>query len=551
VADVEAWSGEGDERALLQSRLALFCGVTLVIDLLGAGAQLFTIPESPLTPAFLTLVGLLVLCFVGLVLTHRTEVRSRRFLETLEAALMLSIALGSAVIAHAIPAQAADVLLGPQEIDDPVLAALGPSGVVLFMQMGALLGATQAFVLRAAVVPSSGRRTALLGVLAGVVLAALAVLPLPGWPADARLRASLPGAVLSANLASTVIWWSLTTITCMAMSEILHGLRRSVREARRLGQYVLGEKLGQGGMGVVYRAQHALLRRDTAVKLVTPSGADARANARFEREVRSTATLTHPNTVTVYDYGHTADGVFYYAMELLDGAALDRIVEADGPFPPERVVHVLQAICGALVEAHERGLVHRDIKPGNIMLVRQGGEEDVPKLLDFGLVKELTGGGAVGATAEGALTGTPLYMAPEVIKRADAAGPASDLYALGAVAYYLLTGTHVFAGDTVVEVCGHHLHSEPQRPTDRLGAPVPEVLEELVLWCLAKDPTDRPASARALQRQLRAIEDVAPWTPEAAAAWWADHSALREATPSPSTPGEATIRVDIAHRWHP
>ena len=285
-------------------------------------------------------------------------------------------------------------------------------------------------------------------------------------------------------------------------------------DACRLGQYTLVEKLGEGGMGAVYLARHAMLRRPTAIKLLPPDRLGAESAARFEREVQLTARLTHPNTVRVFDYGRT-DEILYYAMEYLDGASLAEVVAASGPMPAARVVHILEQVAGALAEAHGIGLVHRDIKPANIVLAEQGGVADVPKLLDFGLVKQVGDDGiAPHLTQESSSPGTPLYMAPEAIQRPEQLDARADLYALGAVGYFLLTGQHVFVGRNALELCGHHVHSAPIAPSARLGRPVAADLEALLLACLEKDPARRPASARALQAALRACRDAHRWTDE-------------------------------------
>jgi len=302
-------------------------------------------------------------------------------------------------------------------------------------------------------------------------------------------------------------------------SRVVAALERKVRRAERLGQYLVYEKIGQGGMGEVYRAQHALLRRPTAVKLL---GAEAGAESveRFEREVRLTSALTHPNTIAIYDYGRTPDGVFYYAMEYLPGLDLERLVEEDGAQPAARVLHIIQQACGSLAEAHGRGLIHRDIKPANMMLCERGGALDYLKVLDFGLVKLQDEGGA-SLTQTGTIAGTPLYLSPEAIQFPDEVGPASDIYALGAVAYWLLTGKPVFEGSSVVEVCSHHLTRAPASPSDRLGRPLPADVERVVLGCLAKDPSERPGNADELLEALRACDDSGRWTQERAREWWA------------------------------
>jgi serine/threonine-protein kinase len=299
-------------------------------------------------------------------------------------------------------------------------------------------------------------------------------------------------------------------------------------------------------MGVVYRASHAMLRRPTAIKLLRPERAGTEALTRFEREVQRTAMLTHPNTVTVFDFGRTTDGVFYYAMELLEGASLQEIVDVDGPQPAERVIHLLQQAAGSLAEAHDAGLIHRDIKPGNILVVDRGGIADLVKVVDFGLVKDVRTDLTTDPTLTSAesITGTPLYMAPETITAPQALDARADIYALGAVGYWLLTGTHVFRANTVMEVLAHHLHSVPERPSARLNAQVDSDLEKVLLACLAKRPDDRPESAHALRDQLRACAAARRWTNQRASQWWSAHRhQLRSAQPTATAPSDA----DLSH----
>jgi len=396
-----------------------------------------------------------------------------------------------------------------------------------------VLALTFGLMARAVYVPSSARRTAALGALVGIPLVAgtyrayLDVDELLIRAMQVALEPMTRARLAPLAAANVAVWWTLSIALATATSSVIYGLRRDVREARRLGQYTLEEKLGEGGMGVVYRASHAMLRRPTAVKLLPAAKAGEQSIARFEREVQLTARLSHPNTVTVYDFGRTPEGVFYYAMELLDGASLDAVVRHAGALPPERVLHVMDAVAGALGEAHEAGLVHRDIKPANIILCKHGGAFDVPKVVDFGLVKDLSGE-AVSLTAASTVTGTPLYMAPEAITTPGTPDVRSDLYALGAVGYFLVTGSDVFRGRNYVEVCGHHLHTRPEPPSERLGQAVPADLERLILACLEKSAERRPQTAAELQAQVRGCRGFGAWDRERARQWWREHGpALR------------------------
>jgi serine/threonine-protein kinase len=325
------------------------------------------------------------------------------------------------------------------------------------------------------------------------------------------------------------------------VSHIVFGLRAEVRRARRLGQYLLESKLGEGGMGVVYRAHHGMMRRPTAVKLLKTDQTSETSLKRFEREVQLTARLTHPHTITIFDYGRTPEGLFYYAMELLDGASLERVVGVGGALPAARVVHVLYHVAGALTEAHEVGLIHRDIKPANIILCRQGGVYDFPKVVDFGLVKDLEEVGGVGLTRADTLAGTPLYLSPEAVTAPDRVDARSDLYSLGAVGYFALTGTNVFSGKTLVEVCSHHLHTPPEPPSARLGRDVPDDLERLLLQCLQKDPAKRPPGAHELMCQLEACADFGGWTGDEAREWWSQHGP--QVAETPGAVGESDVTL--------
>jgi tRNA A-37 threonylcarbamoyl transferase component Bud32 len=303
-------------------------------------------------------------------------------------------------------------------------------------------------------------------------------------------------------------------------------LRKEVQDAKCLGQYTLVEKLGQGGMGAVYRARHAMLRRPTAIKLVRADRADEATIARFEREVQLTATLSHPNTVVIYDYGRADDGTFYYAMELLDGADLGVVMSMTGPMPIGRVVHVVTQVAQALAEAHKKGLIHRDIKPPNVLLT-QAYVPDLVKVVDFGLVKEVARERLnQHETMQAGFAGTPSYMSPEALSQPDSVDARSDVYSLGCLAYYLLTASPVFRGDSTIEVCGHHLHTTPTPMSIRASREVPQPLEELVLSCLAKKPEARPATDT-LVAALRGFsaEPWGRWDEADAAAWWRTNGA--------------------------
>jgi eukaryotic-like serine/threonine-protein kinase len=242
------------------------------------------------------------------------------------------------------------------------------------------------------------------------------------------------------------------------------------------------------------------------------------AIARFEREVQLTSALSHPNTVAVFDYGRTPEGIFYYAMEYLEGMNLNELVKRFGPLPEARVVYLLRQACGALAEAHAAGLVHRDIKPANIFLTNRGGLHDFVKVLDFGLVKDLDAAETANLTNPHAITGTPLYASPEMVAQADRVDARTDVYAVGAVVYYLLTGTPVFTGTSVVEICMMHVKATPEPPSARRGRPVSPDLERLLLRCLAKSPSDRPADAACLLGELEACAVEGTWTADDAAA---------------------------------
>lgn len=417
-----------------------------------------------------------------------------------------------------------------------------PDGVTWFGTVFSLFGVLLLLTLRAAIVPSSILRT--LGVGAYALTIYLFVL-------GGELKLLEPRA-----LEGLIFLGSAFVLAIGATSHVIYGLRAQVRDAVQLGQYTLEEKLGQGGMGEVYRAKHSRLRRATAVKLLPASLSSESAVARFESEVQMTASLTHPHTIRIYDYGRTDQGVFYYAMEYLEGADLEQIVRLDGPQPVGRVLKLLEAAASALEEAHESGLIHRDIKPANLMLSRQGLDPDGVKVLDFGLVRRLDAPREGGRTHADTLVGTPLYMAPETIREGSAASAVSDLYALAAVGYFLATGTPVFDGENIYETCSHHLHTAPESLSSRLGRPVPQDFEQLILQCLAKDPKERIATAGEFAQALRSCRDFGSWTLDDARAWWRKYedgllrvrAARSEAARSASRSPQTLKRLTVAAR---
>jgi serine/threonine-protein kinase len=311
---------------------------------------------------------------------------------------------------------------------------------------------------------------------------------------------------------------------------VVYALGKEATRAQELGSYRLIERLGQGGMGEVWRAKHRLLARPAAIKLLrnTPGAGDAGSDAlrRFEREAQVTAQLRSPHTVELWDFGVADDGRFYYVMELLDGLDLEKLVKRHGPMPPERVIYLLRQVCHSLAEAEANGLVHRDIKPANIFACRYGGDYDFVKLLDFGIVKATHSASldtAVLVTRENIVHGTPAFIAPEQVLGGSRVDGRADLYATGCVAYWLLTGQLVFTADTAMGVLLHHAHTAPTPPSERSETPIPEALEQLVMSCLAKNPAERPQSARELSRRLGEIKGSAVWDEDRARDWWAQH----------------------------
>ena len=384
-------------------------------------------------------------------------------------------------------------------------------------EIGRGTAGTMMWIMTYALLPTRPLRTtlvaygsALTGPLALVLHVALGHRP---WPTDFGFALDFGMSLVGATFAVITV-------------RVIYGLGREVADARTIGAYVLVEKLGYGGMGEVWRAKHSALVRPAAIKLMRPRAVTdaapvdlAQLTRRFHQEAQATAMLRSPHTVAVYDFGETHDGDLYYAMELLDGLDLETLVQRFGPQPAERVVHFLRHAAASLSEAHANGLVHRDIKPANLFASVMGLELDFLKVLDFGLVRQITTDPAL--TSEHGVWGTPAYLAPESAEysRYDAR---SDIYSLGGVAYWLLTGKTVFDAPSGNAMIAAQIRDTPVPPSLRTELPIPAELEALILACLAKDPSTRPQSAEQLSRMLDAVP-LPAWTPRRAEAWWRAH----------------------------
>jgi len=379
-------------------------------------------------------------------------------------------------------------------------------------------------------IPNTWQRCLLVGLV-------LALTPLILTPLAASRHAPLQTELFFALL-------EMATLLAVALAIAVFGsyriqaLEEQAFEAQQLGQYRLKRRLGSGGMGEVYLAEHLLLRRPCAVKLIRPEQAgDPTTLQRFEREVQAMATLTHWNTVEIYDYGHADDGTFYYVMEYLPGQNLEHLTTCYGALTPARAVHLLRQVCRALREAHDVGLLHRDIKPSNIIACERGGVYDVVKLLDFGLVHETRlGEDGLRLTQHGTIIGSPPYMSPEQAAGKTHLDPRSDIYSVGAVAYYLLTGQPPFVRETAMMMLMAHAY-DPVVPPDTIRPELPADLQAVVMRCLEKDPSRRFPDAHSLEQALAACAAADQWTEKQAALWWHEH-------PLP-TPGERELRPDV------
>lgn len=395
----------------------------------------------------------------------------------------------------------------------------GSTGV---QEVSATLGSTVMYIMvlmliYGMLIPNTWWRAACVVVPMALSTVAVAFLLCWRFPELAQLSTTAFG---HEQVSNDLLMLGVGVVLSVYGTHLIHSLREAAHEARQLGQYVLHRRIGEGGMGEVYLAEHRLLKRPCALKLIRPDRAsDDRTRARFEREVKAMARLSHWNSVEIYDYGRTKDGTFYYVMEYLRGPSLEQLVRRHGPLPPGRVIYLLRQACDALAEAHSLGLVHRDLKPANIVAAESGGRYDVTKLLDFGLVKPLEDATSVEMSQDGVVTGSPLFMSPEQATGERRPDGRSDLYSLGAVAYFLLTGQAPFERPNAVQVMVAHVH-EPVAPPSRIRPDLPADLEAVVLRCLAKFPAARFPDADSLGRALAACASASEWDATQAAAWW-------------------------------
>ena len=391
--------------------------------------------------------------------------------------------------------------------------------------VGPLFPAAMMLFAYAAIIPAPFRFQVGLVVLTVVTYPLFQLLALGGSPAIQAFWENTGGAqqfqrhMFSAGFDLTILG-AISAFVNMT----LYNMRQKVLKAKQLGNYFIKEELGQGGMGRVYVAEHAMIKRPTALKVVEISGDNAyEALARFEREVKLTAMLTHPNTITIFDFGRSDDNTFYYAMEFLEGMDLQKLIEKFGPMPAERVIYILKQVCGSLAEAHARDIIHRDLKPSNIFLTRRGGLHDFVKVLDFGLAKQLHTDDQSGITRTSSFLGTPRYVAPESVYGSAQVDCRADLYNLGAVAYWMLTGQPIFAKSSDVELIVDQVKTVPPRPSEISELEIPLELDAFVMKCLQKAPADRYQNASDALCALSWIETATTWGLSEACDWWNLH----------------------------
>ncbi|WP_222435934.1 serine/threonine-protein kinase [Rubripirellula tenax] len=339
--------------------------------------------------------------------------------------------------------------------------------------------------------------------------------------AEAYVPIRMLGRLVIGMLALATLMGAILVTLAIVLRRAYRRIAAGDDAQRRIGHYRLGESLGRGGMGAVFRAEHDLLKRIVAIKVLDKESQSSVAVSRFEREAQMTAGLRHPNTISLFDFGQTDRGDYFYVMEYVEGITLQSLVNRFGHQPPARVIHLLLQICGSLSEAHAQGIIHRDIKPANLMISTEIGSQDTLKVLDFGLVKDVDPNrGDLSLTTADGITGTPMYMAPETVRDATTSNHRSDIYAVGGVGYTLLVGKPMFEGDASVDICLKQLREDPIRPSDRIGVPLPDDLQNVLMSCLSKDPKFRPSSIEDLATSLHQCCDAGKWDDVDAKNWW-------------------------------
>ncbi|QDV34851.1 serine/threonine-protein kinase [Tautonia plasticadhaerens] len=521
-----------ETRELLRIRLRAVAGI-LLIGFIAFFLRNQFLPQSQGIRLFFAIDSLHVLTILllggALLLLEQRRDWSMRRLRQMElvifgSSLLFFVALHYSTVTHWIERGDFEVtrallLDGPPD-PGTVAALVEAAGRLIGSIEGSVVFIMILIILYGLFVPNTWRRAAR---AVGLLFLAAAAVQATVLVQTADSRAMVERLASFEQISTNVLILLLAALISVYGSHLINSLRVEAFEARRLGQYMLRGRIGGGGMGEVYLAEHQLLKRPCAIKLIRPDRAgDPVALRRFEREVRAMARLSHWNTIEVYDYGRTEDGTFYYVMEYLRGLALDALVARHGPLPPARAVYLLRQACDSLAEAHAAGLVHRDLKPANLFAAARGGRHDVVKVLDFGLVKGLgPEAGEPGVDRAESVSGTPLYMSPEQATADPRLGPRSDLYALGAVSYFLLTGRPPHPGDSPLKVMAAVARVPPEPPS-RHRAGIPVDLERVVLRCLAKEPHDRFPSAEALGRALASCSCAPDWDASRAASWWVE-----------------------------
>jgi hypothetical protein len=503
---------DGDTRFADEERALLHVRLRAVTFLLSAGMALILVRDLTfgMGPAWpLQAAATVAMAILGTLLSavRTCPARALRMIE------VAAFGLAAAVVAvHVWQAQLSATVSG----DPAALVAASKDAVI---------GTTILMFTYALLVPApTGRAWRAIAMIAACPVATEALLFLT-HPDVFRLARRL---ATEQQIGETLFHLMISALLASYGAYLVHTSHVRARVARQFNQYRLGEEIGAGGMGAVYLAEHRLLKRPCALKVILPERAgDPRSLERFELEVRATARLSDPHVVEIYDYGRTEDGTFFYVMEHLQGLSLNELLSRHGPLPPGRVIYLLRQACSALAEAHAAGLVHRDLTPANIFAARRGRRYDFVKVLDFGLVEAVGTPNGTGPS-RGPGPGTPQFMAPEQINGARPIDGRCDLYTLGGVAYTLLTGLPPFVGETAAEVRRAHVN-DAVVPPSRHRSDIPADLEEVVLRCLAKDPAARFQGAEELERCLSACASARDWDARSAAAWWAELEPSRAA----------------------